>query len=92
MMDSKIKGYACPRCTVGRCSPRKTTFTEMHQGQLLAIPNVLAYVCDVCYFVEYAQEMLEALWQDLYGDQTSDPAVEDLPAVSQQERSSSYGE
>ena len=92
MMESKIKVYACPRCTVGRCSPREMIFSEVHQGQLLAIPNVLAHVCDVCNFVEFAQETLEALWQELYGEQSGDATVDDVPAVSQQERRSSYGE
>lgn len=91
-MDSKIKGYACPRCTVGRCSPREMIFSEVYQGQLLAIPNVLAYVCDVCNLVEFAQETLEALWQELYGDQASESAVEELSAVSQQKPGSPYGE
>ena len=91
-MDSMTKGYACPRCTVGRCSPREMTFSEVYQGQLLAIPNVLAYVCDVCNFVEFAQEALEALWQELYGDQTGEPTVEDMPEVSQQKRRYSYGD
>lgn len=68
------------------------TFTEVHLGQLLAIPDVLAYVCDVCNFVEFAQETLEALWHELYGDQAGEQTVEDLPAVSQQKRRSSYGE
>ena len=92
MTDSKTQGYACPRCTVGRCLPRETIFTEIHQGQLLAVPNMLAYICDVCNFVEFSHETLEALWVELYGDQSGDPTVEDLPAVSQQKRTSSYGE
>ena len=92
MTESKTEGYACPRCTVGRCSQRGMTFSEVHLGQLLAIPDVLAYVCDVCHFVEFAQETLEALWQELYGDQSDAPTAEELPALAQQKRSSSYGE
>ena len=87
MNDSKLKGYACPRCTVGRCTPRTTTFAEMYQGQLLSIPNVKAYVCDVCHFAEYEQDTLEALWQELYGD----GPVDDFQSVNSQKRSSTFG-
>ena len=72
MTEAKSKGYACPRCTVGRCTPRKTTFSEVYHGQLLSIPKVKAYVCDVCHFAEFEQEMLEALWEELYGDDPGD--------------------
>lgn len=68
MNDAKTQGYACPRCTVGRCTPRKTTFAEVYHRQLLSLPRVNAYVCDVCHFAEFEQELLEALWNELYGD------------------------
>lgn len=87
MNDSKPKGYACPRCTVGRCTPRKTTFSEMVHGQLLSVPNVNAYVCDVCHFAEYERDSLEALWQELYGDGPAD----DFQSVASQKRSSTFG-
>ena len=87
MSDSKAKGYACPRCTVGRCTPRTTTFAEMYHGQLLSIPNVRSYICDVCHFAEYEQDKLEALWQELYGEDQ----VEDFQSVASQKRSSTFG-
>lgn len=88
MVDAQSKGYACPRCTVGRCLPRKTTFAEIHQGSLLAIPNIQAYICDVCKLAEFEQEALEYLWQELYGEQVVDDIQTSLP----QKRTSSYGE
>lgn len=67
--------------------PRTTTFAEMHHGQLLSIPNVKAYVCDVCHFAEYEQDTLEALWQELYGEDH----VDDFQSVASQKRSSTFG-
>ena len=92
-MDSKIKGYACPRCTVGRCSPREMIFSEVHQGQLLADTQCARIRVPMSVISwNFAQETLEALWQELYGEQTGDATVEDMPAVSQQKRSSPYSE
>ena len=88
MSDSKTNGYACPRCTVGRCAPRKTTFAEIHRGQLLAVPNMNAFICDVCNLAEFEQEALDSLWQELHGEQL----VDDFQANLQQKPSSSYGE
>lgn len=87
MKDAKSKGYACPRCTVGRCAPRTTTFADLYHGQLLSIPNVAAYICDVCHFAEFESETLEALWEELYGDGPTD----EYPSVTGQNRGSTYG-
>lgn len=86
-MENKKRGYACPRCTVGRCTPQTTTFADVYHGQLLSIPNLRAHICDVCHFVEFEQETLEALWQELYNE---GPA-EDFQSVAGHKRSSSYG-
>ena len=87
-MDSRKIGYACPRCTVGRCTPQNTTFADVFQGQLLTIPNVLAHICDVCHFAEFDRELLEGLWAELYGELPLD----DIQTVARAESSSSYGE
>ncbi len=87
-MDAKARGFACPRCTVGRCAPKTTTFVDVYHGQLLAMPNARAFICDVCHFVEFEQEMLDRLWEELYGE----VAREDLQSVAGHKRSSTYGE
>ncbi len=87
-MDVKARGYACPRCTVGRCTPQTTTFVDVYHGQLLSKPNTRAYICDVCHFVEFEREMLEALWDELYGDVARD----DVQTVAGHKRSPTYGE
>jgi YgiT-type zinc finger domain-containing protein len=38
----------CPLCHVGKLHERKTTFTQVFEGQLIVMPNVTALVCDVC--------------------------------------------
>ena len=88
MNEAKSKGYACPRCTVGRCTPRRTTFTEIYHGHLLAAPKVCAYVCDVCHFAEFEQDTLDALWEELYGEEPLD----DFQSLPGQRRGSSYGD
>ncbi len=88
METKKTSGYACPRCTVGRCLPQTTTFADVYQGQLLSIPSVRAYICDVCHFAEYEQETLVALWAELYGE----TPAEELSPRPVPKRRSSYGE
>ena len=87
-MDAKIRGYACPRCTVGRCTPQTTTFVDVYNDQLLSMPNTLAYICDVCHFVEFEKEFLDALWEQLYGEVARD----DVHTIAGHKRSSTYGE
>ena len=88
MNEAKSKGYACPRCTVGRCTPRKTTFAEVYHGHLLSVPNVSAFVCDVCHFAEFEGETLAALWEELYGE----GPLDDFQSIAGQKRGSTYGE
>ena len=88
MNEAKPKGYACPRCTVGRCTPRKTTFAEIYHGRLLSVPNQRAFVCDVCHFAEFEQDTLDALWEELYGDDSR----EERHSIPSQKRGSTYGE
>ena len=87
-MDANARAYACPRCTVGRCAPQTTTFVDVYHGQLLSVPNTRAFICDVCHFVEFEQEMLDALWDELYGEVARD----DVQAAVAHKRSSTYGE
>ena len=87
-MSAKAVGFACPRCTVGRCMPKRVTFCDMLQEQLLSVPNVRAYVCDVCHFVEYDQEWLDALWEQFYNEA---PREEYSPVVAPK-RSPTVGE
>lgn len=87
-MDAKSRGYACPRCTVGRCTPQATTFADVYQGQLLCIPNTRAYICDVCHFAEFEQELLDELWEELYAE----AAADEVQPVARHKRGPSYRE
>jgi len=88
MTTSANHGFSCPRCGVGRCQPKTTTFVETFAGRILSVPNILAYICDVCHFAEFEQSAIESLWDeveaDTYGDDT-------LP-LNGQKRPTSFGE
>jgi YgiT-type zinc finger domain-containing protein len=43
-----ISEYICPVCHYGKLQKRKVTHTQIFEGQLIAISNVPALVCDVC--------------------------------------------
>jgi YgiT-type zinc finger domain-containing protein len=38
----------CPVCHVGKLREKKTTFTQVFEGQVIVMHNVSAMVCDVC--------------------------------------------
>ena len=88
MLNSEANGYACPRCTVGRCHPQKASFVDIYDGQLFCIPDTPIYVCDVCHFAEFALDALESLWEELDADNISDG----FPSLSGKNRSSPLGE
>lgn len=87
-MDAKTGAYACPRCTVGRCAPQGATFADVYHGQLLCIPHARAFICDVCHFAEFEPELLDALWDELYGE----TPVDDVQPVARHKRGTSYSE
>ena len=87
-MDSKPAGYACPRCTVGRCAPQRANFCDMLGEQLFVVPKARAHICDVCHFVEFDQSLLDALWERLYSELQRD----DYAPAQSQKSSPSYGD
>ena len=36
----------CPMCHVGKLREKKTTFTQVFDGQVIVMPNVTALVCE----------------------------------------------
>ncbi len=38
----------CDNCRIGRMQPATLSYVDEHEGELLVIPNVPAYACDVC--------------------------------------------
>ena len=87
-MDAKAPGYVCPRCTVGRCLPQRATFADVYHGHLLCVPNLQAFKCDVCHFIEFERESLDVLWHELYGD----ASVDDAQSLPSHQSSPSYRE
>jgi YgiT-type zinc finger domain-containing protein len=83
MANFKQDGYTCPRCGVGRCQPTTTTFVDTYANHLLSIPNVRAYVCDVCHFAEFEQSAIESLWEEI----GTDDYPEDFPTSHSSPRS-----
>jgi YgiT-type zinc finger domain-containing protein len=67
--------YECPRCQIGHCHPGKTTFTRLHHGRLISVPDMTVYTCDVCGFQEFDPEAMTIL-QRLLGHATAQAAEE----------------
>jgi len=72
--------FMCPRCQIGRCQPGQTTYVRLLEGQLLRVPKMLAYTCDVCGYHEYDPESMMRL-EALVG-QLDVPMEEDTQSVA----------
>jgi YgiT-type zinc finger domain-containing protein len=48
----------CPLCHVGKLHEKRTTFTQVFDGQVIVMPSVPALVCDVCGERTMAQDTL----------------------------------
>lgn len=50
------QAFECPRCQIGLCQPGKATYTRIARGQLISVPDMPIYTCDVCGYYEYDGE------------------------------------
>lgn len=50
--------FPCPRCQIGHCQPIQTTYVQMYGDQLISIPDVAAWRCDICGLQEFNPEAL----------------------------------
>jgi YgiT-type zinc finger domain-containing protein len=45
--------YICPRCQIGHLQRGQATFITCVDDQLLSIPDVDAWACDICHYREF---------------------------------------
>jgi hypothetical protein len=51
-MTPEDQAFECPRCQIGVCQASKATYTRMFHGQLISVPDMTIYTCDVCGYYE----------------------------------------
>lgn len=49
---------ACPRCQIGNLHATTATYSDIYNGMLLSVPNVLAWKCDLCDYLEFEYDAL----------------------------------
>ncbi len=49
---------ACPRCQIGNLHAHKATYTLVHHGMLLSVPDMTAWQCDICGYTEFDYDTL----------------------------------
>lgn len=75
---------ACPRCQIGTLQPRTATYTSIHRGMVLSVPNTPMWKCDICQYTEYDYDTLarlEALTGRFGMPDDHAPHAAKLPAV-----------
>ncbi len=51
----------CPNCRTGNLHPRTVNYANWHAGQYVVVPNMPAWLCDVCALCEIDGEALQRL-------------------------------
>lgn len=51
----------CPSCGVGQLKPTKTVYVQIYAGTLVSVPNVPAWVCDVCRLTLFDSPAIERI-------------------------------
>lgn len=85
-MTKSSNKIPCPRCGVGQCELTTTTFVDVIAGQLLSVPNMAVYTCDICHFSEFEQTALDSLLDKMDADDFRD----ELQSSMAQRHLSSY--
>jgi hypothetical protein len=49
---------ACPRCQIGNLQTETATYTSIHNGALLSMPNIPVWKCDICQYTEFDYDTL----------------------------------
>ncbi len=75
-MNYQYRDY-CPRCQIGRLKPGKATYLRLHNNSILALPDTLAFICDVCHFQEFDALALRDIWALIASDMTENAEADD---------------
>lgn len=75
---------SCPRCLIGQLESRKTTYSRVHHGIFLSVPNTPCWTCDICQYQELddaALSQIEALVGQLGLSADLDRRSAKLPSI-----------
>ncbi len=59
--DPAVEDHACPLCQIGVCHAEYVTYAHVYNGQLVSMPDMIRYTCDVCGFQEFDQGTVRRL-------------------------------
>jgi hypothetical protein len=48
----------CPHCQIGYLQPTETTYTGVHNGMMVSVPNMTSWTCDICEHHEFDEAAL----------------------------------
>lgn len=61
---SNSAALSCPQCQIGLLQPTQTTYSGLHNGMVISVPNMPSWTCDICQHHEFddsALNQIEAL-------------------------------
>lgn len=51
----------CPRCHLGALAAKGVTYSAVYRGALFSVPEVPAWQCDICAYIEYDDNVMARL-------------------------------
>ncbi len=73
--------YRCDHCHIGTRNLRHSSVTYWVEGQLVILPDVPVWVCDICGDVEYEMENISKLERLLGIDRSFSSARQNVDAA-----------
>jgi YgiT-type zinc finger domain-containing protein len=60
---NESSNFICPQCYIGRCRPSQATYTFVHEESLVSVPDIPAYICDICGYQMFDDDALDSIWK-----------------------------
>ncbi len=51
----------CPQCQIGFLQPTVTTYSGVHHGMLISVPNMPSWTCDICQHHEFEETTISQI-------------------------------
>lgn len=58
---SNSAALSCPQCQIGFLQPTETTYSGVHQGMLISMPNMPSWTCDICQHHEFDESVISQI-------------------------------
>ena len=58
---SESAALSCPQCQIGLLQSTETTYSGVHHGMFISMPNMPSWTCDICQYHEFDETALRQI-------------------------------